>query len=585
MHPLTLSIPVTDRPEIEFLIREWGLPPERATDVLALLETQSMKGGTAQDLSTGIPVDPSAWGDIARAEDVEGTPKPLVLSRAGAETCLQSWRYYSAERFIARELLARARRRRQPLSKPSDVLMQRLKEQAPGNDDVLAPNDLQREGIRHALENCLTLITGGPGTGKTTVVAHLLALLVDDRPGNPPVIRLAAPTGKAALRMRDAVKGIRIASHFKPIQDELDRIAGGADTLHQLLGFNPATGSCRFNANNRLRADVVVIDECSMIDTLLWQSLLAALQESTCLILLGDPNQLESVAEGDVLGSLVREGEDGSPSPLAPAWVRLVENHRSKGCKGIIDLARALENRDPGRAVDILRDHEVSRDRTSGQNDLQWHGDHGGGPTWDEMPDTVKSLLRAVALAKKPMCALKALDRIRILTPFRGKSGLGAIGLSRKIDRAIREEMSRTHPGRSPNEPVIIDRNDRETGLKNGSIGVIMTERSGRVAYFPGKSGQPPLRFELSQLPGERNSAWAMTVHRSQGSEFKVVFFVLPEPDSRLATRELVYTAITRAKSAIHIRGSDATIRSAAAGKSSRRTLLVHRLRDPEPAT
>jgi len=585
MHPLTLSIPTSDRPEVRFLIREWGLPPERATDVLALLETQAMKGGTAQDLSTGIPVDPSAWGDIARAGDVGGTPKPLVLSRAGSETFLQSWRYYSAERFIARELLARARRRRPALSKPTDILMERLKEQESGKDAVLAPNDRQRDGIRHALENSLTLITGGPGTGKTTVVACFLALLVDDRPGNPPVIRLAAPTGKAALRMRDAVKGIRLASHFAPIKGELDRIAGGADTLHQLLGFNPATGCCRFNAGNRLRADVVVVDECSMIDTLLWQSLLAALQESACLILLGDPNQLESVAEGDVLGSLVRTGEDGSPSPLAPASVRLEENHRSKDSPGIVRIAKALEDRDPEAAARLLEDHRVPMGQAPRQDGLLWHGDHGRGPFWDEIPDTVKQCLWKVALATTPEDALEALDRIRILTPFRGKRGLGAIGLSRKVDQAIRREMEKTHPGRSPNEPVIISRNDRETGLKNGSIGVLMREGSGTVAYFPGKSGEPPQRLELSQLPAERNSAWAMTVHRSQGSEFDEVLFVLPDPDSPLATRELVYTAITRAKKAVHVRGPDATIRSAAGGKSSRRTLLSHRLRDPDPAT
>lgn len=589
MHPLTLSIPSTERPEIEFLIRRWGLPPERATDVLELMEMQAKMGGTASDLASGIPVDPSAWGDIARAEDVGATPKPLVLSRAGADTCLQSWRHYNAERFIARELRSRARRPPAPLSNTPETLIGRLEERESADNRVLAPNTLQMQAIRHALESCLAIVTGGPGTGKTTVVAHLLALLVDDRPDNPPVIRMAAPTGKAALRMRDAVKGTRTASHFKPIEGELGRIAGRADTLHQLLGFNPATGCCRFNADNRLRADVVVIDECSMVDTLLWQSLLAALEESTRLILLGDPNQLESVAEGDVLGSLVRRDEDGSPSPLASSWVRLVENHRSGDMKGIVDLAKALEDRDADAAVGLLKAHEVSGDTAAGSDErkyqgLMWHGDHGKGPFWDGVPETVKERLMEVAKATTPGCALEALDRIRILTPFRGRKGLGAIGLSQKINQAIRREMAKDHPGRVPNEPVIINRNDPETGLKNGSVGVLMSEGAGRAAYFPGKSGERPLRFELSQLPGDRNAAWAMTVHRSQGSEFDKVFFVLPDPDSKLATRELVYTAITRAKKGgLHVRGSDATLRGAAGSKTSRRTLLAHRLRDPEP--
>lgn len=566
---MSTSLTADLRPELALLTTGWQLPAERLPAVEALLRAHQENGATAYDLPAGTPSDPSAWGGAARPFDDQQTPTPLVLSPAGQATCLQAWRFFHAERTIARELLSRARRPGPPLRRPAAGLIGDL---PPGS-----LNPRQQEAVQVALEKPLALITGGPGTGKTHALARLLALLLLDQPGNPPTVLLAAPTGKAALRMRDAVRSAveNLGERFQAARADLNRIAAGASTLHQLLGFNPGTGRCRFGPDQRLRADVVIIDECSMVDTLLWQALLAALPDSARLILLGDPHQLESVAAGDVLGSLVFLGEDGSASPLAPVWVELVDSHRFRKRPGIGRIADAVVRRAPADALALLESHRLG---TTEDDGLRWLGEHANRFRWEALPEEVRTLLLAVARAGTPEDGLAALDRVRLLTAHR-ETGLGALSLSTKVQDAIAQELKGDSAARTPNQPIIVNRNDPETGLKNGSVGLIMAEGGGRVAYFPGEAGRRPVRVEVSQLP-DHSAAWAMTVHRSQGSEFDHVVFVLPDTSSRLATRELVYTAITRAKHQLHLWGSPEVLTKALAERPRRRTLLPYRLRD-----
>lgn len=564
----------SNRPELELLVRRWNLPEERRASVLELLAAHD-KGSTACPLPTDAPTDPSSWGAAAQLLPKPDlgrsiTPTPLLLCRDGDVTYLQSWRFFQAESTIAAQLLARATRRAPSLTKtPSDLLS------LLGDSEI---NTRQREAIARALGKSLAIITGGPGTGKTHTLARLLALLLIDQPTARPIIRLAAPTGKAADRMRDAIKLAitGLGERFASIAGELSRASTGACTLHTLLGFNPGTGRCRYNEETPLRCDVLIVDECSMVDTLQWRSLLTALSPATRLILLGDPNQLESVEAGDVLGTLVRSGSNGQPSPLEPVWVELTESMRFNKRVAIGELASAVVHRKIHEAKALLERNRLMADLdVAPPHGLVWLGDHQNRFRWEPLPNVVRQALAAVGSAETAEAGLAALDCVRVLTAHR-EHGMGAAGLNAAIQKHLEKEFG---PTRKPNQPIIINRNDPETGLKNGSVGLLMDCNGVRTAFFPGAAGGLKItQFIISRLP-DYSPAWAMTIHRSQGSEFKHVVVVLPVETSPLATCELVYTAITRAQECVYVWGSLTTMEKALESRPRRGSLLEQRLR------
>jgi exodeoxyribonuclease V alpha subunit len=565
-----------NRPELELLVRRWTLPEERRANVLELLAAHDT-GGTACLLPSDAPTAPSGWGAAAQLLPKPGVghsipPTPLLLCRDGDVTYLQSWRFFQAENTIAVQLLARAFRPAPFLTKTVDELLALL-----GDKEV---NVQQRKAIARALEKSMAIITGGPGTGKTHTLARLLALLLIDQPTARLIIRLAAPTGKAADRMRDAIKLAitGLGERFASIEGELSRTSTGACTLHTLLGFNPGTGRCRYNQETPLRCDVLIVDECSMVDTLLWQTLLTALPPTTRLILLGDPNQLESVEAGDVLGTLVRSDRDGHPSPLGPVWVELTESMRFHKRVAIGELATVIVRRNISEAKALLQRNRLMADLDlAPPHGLVWLGEHQNRFRWEALPNVVRQALAAVGSAETPEAGLAALDCVRVLTAQREHS-MGAAGLNAAIHQQLEAKLGQP---RKPNQPIIINRNDPETGLKNGSVGLIMDFNGARTAYFPDAAGGPKFtQFVISQLP-DYSPAWAMTIHRSQGSEFKHVVVVLPIETSRLATCELVYTAITRAQECVYVWGSLATIENALDPRPRRGSLLEQRLRDP----
>ena len=537
------------RPEIQWLIDRWELPPEAVPDVEALLEAEA-KGSTAQAMEK--PVD---LGRAASGPD-EDARTPLVVTGHGEHCHLQSRRFFEAEQTIARKLVSLAS------AAEEDCDEKQLEALFPD----AAPDDRQKLAARSALCKKLTVITGGPGTGKTYTVARILALLAA-RGSASSDIALSAPTGKAADRMRASVDASldSLPADFPVPREELSRIAATSQTLHSLLGHRPDEGTCQFNSTNRLPCRVLVVDECSMIDVFLWRAMLEALPDDAKLVLVGDPDQLESVGTGDVFAEITTAAgaENG---PLAGTSAQLIEARRFKECPDIAALAAAIRGNDSGAAAALL-------ERCHGTDALRgvaWIDVENGGAEPEKFPESVKESLIAVAGAGTAAEALERLQAVCVLTAQR-RFFVGSRATGEKIDRWLRSH------GEVVNQAVIIDVNDRATGLRNGTIGVICKEEDGSRRFHSRSASGELKSYALAQLP-EHSPAWAMTIHRSQGSEYDDVLVVLPREESPLATRELLYTAITRAKKRVTVLGSLDSVKTAVETKSKRTTLLASAL-------
>ena len=434
----------------------------------------------------------------------------------------------------------------------------------------------------------VTVLAGGPGTGKTTTVARVLALL-SDQPGPPPRIGLAAPTGKAAARLGEA---IRSASAQLGAEDQQRLGELNASTLHRLLGWRPDSRS-RFvhDAGNQLPHDIVVVDEMSMVSLTLMTRLLEAVRPTARLILVGDPDQLSSVEAGAVLADVARApgppderlGEQLVQLGVAPAAepapvhgvVQLSHTWRYGG--SIDALARAIRASDPdqalrGAALGLSR-CAVHRDRP-GDRPRPFRG------RGDERAGRRGPAYRSADPGRCPvgdvLGALTALDTHRLLCAHRrGPYGVGR--WSREAERWLAEAI----PGYAEDgewyvgRPLLVTANDYEMGLYNGDTGVIVETRDGVRAAF-GRGTTPalyaPVRLDAIQ------TLQAMTVHRAQGSQFEQVSFLVPPPDSPLLTRELLYTAVTRATRHVQVIGAEAAIRRAILRPANRASGLRGRL-------
>ncbi|HEX5661742.1 MAG TPA: exodeoxyribonuclease V subunit alpha [Polyangiales bacterium] len=430
---------------------------------------------------------------------------------------------------------------------------------------VLFPSvlDKQRDAALNARRQRFSVIVGGPGTGKTSTVVKLLALLVDDalraqRP--PPRTLLVAPTGKAAQRLTEAIERARDAL---PVEDAVKQaIASKASTVHRALG--PLDGSLarfRHGPERPLDCDVLLLDEASMVDLALMRRLLSAVPGHARVILLGDPDQLASVEAGGVLFDICRAAEQGS---LGQAVSRLTVSYRYPEHSGIAALARAVHKQSPEEALEVLR---------AGHPDVSF----GASPRPHELGRALEQEARATYAGLRNgdvEARLQALDRFRVLSAHR--SGPASVEqLNPLLSRALGPDRGTNYAGR----PIIITQNDYATQLFNGDVGVLHSLVNGRkrelIAAF--REGEARRDVSLARLP-THESAYAMTVHKSQGSEFDRVAIVLPERPSRLLSRELLYTAITRAKSAVSLYSSEASLRAAIQQRSERNTGLVDRL-------
>ncbi len=432
------------------------------------------------------------------------------------------------------------------------------------------PN-LQRRAAEVALGNRLALIVGGPGTGKTYSVARLLAVLLEQalERGQQVRVALAAPTGKAAARLQESISAAlaepEVVKHISaPVREALAGVV--PTTVHRLLG-PLATRRQRFrhDASNPLQHDVVVVDETSMVSLPLLARLADAIRPEARLVLIGDPDQLESVELGAVLGDLV-EAASGSTGPLTKSAVRLLRGHRFGGGSPIALLADAVRRGDADQALVQLR--------TGAPSALIIESDNPMAPAVvAEVRAVVEPLLAEVRRAAEAGLAEKALlhsSQVRILCAHRqGRFGVSAWNQLGELWMCGPGTIGATwYPGR----PLLVSRNDPRLGLSNGDTGVVIREQDRLVAVFA--SGRGLLRFDPVQLE-EVETAYAMTVHKSQGSEYSTVVMVLPPPSSPLAGRELVYTGFTRARQRLVIVGSEAAVRQAVSTPTRRMTGLA----------
>ncbi|MGQ0577096.1 MAG: exodeoxyribonuclease V subunit alpha [Pseudonocardia sp.] len=425
--------------------------------------------------------------------------------------------------------------------------------------------DRQRLAAAVSAVRRVSVLAGGPGTGKTTTVARLLALLAaSPPPGRPrPRIALAAPTGKAAARLEEAVRE-QLAT-----LDAGDRERVGdlrAATVHRLLGTFPGATRPRHDHTDRLPYDVVVVDETSMVSLTMMARLLDALRPDTHLVLVGDPDQLASVEAGAVLGDLTRAGGTAEPALVATlaalgvtggdevvnGVVTLRRTYRFGGA--IAALARAVQSGDADAALAILR---AGRD---GVRLLDRAGEYAGLPPEVRADvDATAARVGEAALAGDARGALAALDAHRVLCGHRS-GPFGAAWWGAEIERRLAGPNRGLADPWYPGRPVLVTANDYDTGVYNGDTGVVVRTAAGpRVAFARGGA---PVLVAPTRL-AEVLTVHAMTVHRAQGSQFTGVTVVLPPAESPLLTRELLYTALTRARATVRVIGSQAAVRAA----------------------
>ncbi len=454
----------------------------------------------------------------------------------------------------------------------SDEMMARL--ETLFDREAASDIDWQKVACVMALRNRLTVISGGPGTGKTTTVTRLLALLQEsalNEQGRALIVHLAAPTGKAAARLSQSLGGAVAALDMADaVRASLPR---EATTLHRLLGVQRDSRHFRHDADHPLALDVLVVDEASMVDLELMASLLAALPAHARLILLGDRDQLASVEAGAVLGDLCDGAERGRcsdemqqlmeraagqplpvsempPSVLADHVVVLKKSYRFHEHSGIGALARAVNRGRPD---------EIDRCWQRDYQDIDFQlVREAGGALVRRAVSGYREALRAMDRGAGPEEVLRLFSHFQVLCALR-RGPWGVEGLNDAIVEALfREKLVGGTRGWYAGRPVMVTRNDPQLGLYNGDIGIAMFMAcddetgdggSGRLrVFFPHPSGEG-VRAVLPGRLGGVDTAFAMTVHKSQGSEFERVLLVLPERPNPIMTRELVYTGITRARS------------------------------------
>jgi exodeoxyribonuclease V alpha subunit len=520
--------------------------------------------------------EPTAWlaalrSSVLVSPRAGGTPLVLDASRLYLE------RYWCYEREVADDLLARAATvPARPAVARADVLDALLT--GAGSAD-------QRAAVAKALDGAITVIAGGPGTGKTTTIAAMLAALVGDTQSAR--IALAAPTGKAAARLAQALQAAAVQL---PADTRAALSAIDASTIHRLLGREPGSASrFRHGVDDPLPHDVIVVDETSMVSLPLMAKLLAAVRRDARLVLVGDPDQLASVEAGAVLGDITAGITDHSPTdqpptdqpstdqsrtalgdaplhgPLSSRIALLRTSRRFAVDSPIGALAAAVRNGDTAAALDVLR---------AGTDSVSWFAVDDPAV----VPDAVRARIVDVVLSVRDAAtegdaaaALRSLDRLRVLCAHR-RGAHGVTSWNARIERWLRlERPTDVVAGWYRGRPVLVTANDYRNNLFNGDIGVVVDHDGAVRVAFEGIDA--PRKLAPAALDVV-DTVHAMTIHKSQGSEFDHAVVVLPPPGSPLLSRELLYTALTRARHGVTVLGPAASIEAAIERRVARATGL-----------
>ena len=506
---------------------------EHTQDTLKRLAQAMLNGDTCISLSDDEIQTLQTQTNVAYANDSQ----PLVLDQQRLYT-QRNWLY---EEQLSSALTAMSQQ-------PDGALAVDL--------DSYFTDEYQKQAAKLALTNQLAIITGGPGTGKTTTVVKILALLLQQNLDLS--IALCAPTGKAAMRLQESIANgkqdqANVASLFSP--QTLDIIPEKVSTIHRLLGSISKSVQFRHNQDNPLAYDIVVVDEASMIDLALMSKLVKALKPTTQLILLGDKDQLASVESGAVLADCY-EG-------LSDNRVNLVNTYRFGGV--IKDLAEAINAKDAAAAIDIIHNSTANT-----ADKLTW------------LDEQNCSAVNYAKQAYKPyfQAVSNVTDNAGITAIFDAFNQFQVLSPTRYLLAQF------NHLGNSgetwyPGKPIMIAENNRDLGLFNGDIGICMPDfQSADQALRIWFLQEGKLRsFTPARLP-KHELAYAITIHKSQGSEFKQVLMLIPDvlPDEGLFTKELVYTAITRAKESVVISQKPALLAKMIGSSVDRQSGLADRL-------
>ncbi|MEZ4371947.1 MAG: exodeoxyribonuclease V subunit alpha [Polyangiaceae bacterium] len=504
--------------------------------------------------------------------------RPLVLDARGR---VYLWRYYDYQTRLAANLLERLGR---DVAVDEQVLARSVSRLFAGSRE---DPDLQRVAALVAASSAFSLISGGPGTGKTTTVVRILATLIEQSRAlgkDPPRILLLAPTGKASQRLAEAITEQKSKLTCESWVSEA--IPTEALTIHRALGYQPHSPTrFRYGASEPLSADCVLVDESSMVDLALLTKLVEAVPRHAQLILIGDKDQLSSVETGAILGDVFnpstfagyspelvtrvaslsgdrlpkpKRARAGGRAALADCMVHLTKSYRYSSQGGIGALARAINAGDARAAWDSCQ----------GRSGVSFIA---GEPA--ELEPKLGRLAvegyRGYLAATDPARKLEELSRFRMLTAHR-RGRLGVEQLNQVCERALAdaglirlfsgfEQRANWYPG----QPILVTQNDYQLGLFNGDIGVVTRSEDGRLRawFWSATSGETPsLRGILPARLPPHETVYAMTVHKSQGSEFDQVALVLPPKPSPILTRELIYTAVTRAKAEVTLVGQRAIL-------------------------
>jgi exodeoxyribonuclease V alpha subunit len=487
----------------------------------------------------------------------ESVSAPLVLDRGNRLYLARYWQYQ--QRLVA-QIVERSSMAATDID--PELLADGLERLFPGGE---AGSEGQRKAAETSVRQNLTVISGGPGTGKTYTVVKMLQLIIEQAVSAgkaPPRILLSAPTGKAAARLKVSVAAAKASgltagdAHLEKI---LALIPDDAATIHRLLRYSERhERGAEEGTAAYLPVDVLVVDEASMVDLSLMTRLMESLPTKARVVLLGDRDQLASVEAGAILGDICRgatfEADNGTPSPIARSVVSLTRSFRFDSGGSIGALAAAIREGDFRQTMTILQDEAYP--------DVVFRSLQSPGALPELLREISKKAYLPYFTETDPTRKMAIFNGLRILCAHR-KGVVGVETVNAVVEAFLLSETGReTGISWYPGRPVMVSQNDYQVGLFNGDIGMVLPgkDQDGLEVYF--QEQEDIRRISPSRMPAH-TTVYAMTVHKSQGSEFDDVVLVLPPHRSPVVTRELLYTAVTRARKRVEIIGSEKIIREA----------------------